>query len=111
MKKASIWVVVIGFLACAAVPQARADSAESAQKFGRGVVHFISAPLNVPKQMIQTTVDTEPTYIAPWKGATEGIGKGLFLMGRQFISATNDLFTFWRPSEPLYEPESLFPEI
>jgi hypothetical protein len=92
-------------------PVAQADAQEAAHKFGRGFAHFWLAPFHIPKRIIQTTSDTEPYYIAPFKGMTVGLGEGLFNMGRQWISAFRDIFTFWIPGDPLYEPESLFPEI
>jgi len=86
-----------------------------AQKFARGIAHVLSAPFQVPKEMIETTAEAELAWLAPWEGATAGLGKGLFHFGRQLVSGFADLFTFASPSgrdwAPIFEPNSLFPEV
>ena len=84
-------------------------------KLSRGLVHILAAPFQIPKEIIQTTAEAEPVYLAPWKGMTLGAGTGLFYAGRQVISGFYDLFTFASPAgrdwAPLFEPATLFPEI
>src|SRR3989338_276623 len=95
------------------LPEARASFGEKGpvQKLAMGFAHVLSAPLYIPKEIIQTTMEAEPVYLAPWKGITFGVGKGAFLMGRQWISGFRDIFTFWTPGPPLFEPDSLLLEI
>lgn len=85
------------------------------QKLARGFVHLIASPFQLPKEVIQTTGEAETVWLAPWKGMSEGIGKGLYQMGRQVLSGFADIFTFWTPAgrdwDPVFEPASLFPEV
>jgi len=85
------------------------------QKLARGLTHIVTAPFQIPKEIIQTTAETEPVYLAPWRGMTVGAGTGVFSAGRQLISGFYDLFTFWSPTGrdwgPVFEPATLFPEI
>jgi hypothetical protein len=114
MKK-TYWLVVLAVLAAmvGVAPQghAAADVEGSAQKLGRGFAHVIASPFYLPKNIIQTAVDTEPHWMAPWQAMTQGLGQGIFLMGRQAVSGFRDVFTFWDPGPPMYDPESLIPEI
>lgn len=86
-----------------------------AQKLGRGFVHVLASPFQIPKQIIQTASETEPFYLGPWSGVTLGTGKGLYDTGRQLVSGLYDIFTFPTPVgknwAPLFESSSLFPEI
>ena len=86
-----------------------------AQKFARGFTHVVTAPFQIPKQIIQTASETEPFYLGTWAGVTLGTGNGLFYMGRQLVSGFYDMFTFFSPGgrdwAPLFEASSLFPEI
>jgi hypothetical protein len=106
-KKVAAILILTAFILYA--PPVFADAGERGQKFGRGFVHLVTAPFHLPKEIIQTTAESEPVYLAPWRGITVGIGRGLYQWGRQWVSAGNDIFTFWRPGPPLYEPETLFP--
>ena len=85
------------------------------QKLGRGAIHLLACPFQLPKAVIETTGEAETVWLAPWKGMSEGIGKGFYYMGRQGISGLVDIFTFWTPAgrdwAPIYEPASMFPEI
>ena len=85
------------------------------QKLARGLTHVLTAPAQLPKQILQTAAETEPFYLGPWSGMTLGAGKGLYDMGRQLVSGFFDVFTFSTPAgrdwAPLFEPSSLFPEI
>jgi len=71
----------------------------------------VSSPFQLPKQIIQVTVEAERPSLAPFKGMTAGFGQGIFHTGRQIVSGFHDLFTFAKPGPPLYERDSLFPEI
>lgn len=86
-----------------------------AQKFARGLTHILTAFFHIPKEIIQTTAETEPVYLAPWRGFAVGMGNGIYLFGRQLVSGFNDIFTFWTPLGrdwgPLFDPPTLFPEI
>lgn len=108
-----IALLLLLFFSLLFLPQAHASFGEEgpAQKLARGLAHVVSAPLYIPKQMIQTAMEAEPVYLAPWQGMTFGFGKGVFLMGRQWVSGFVDIFTFWNPSPPLFEPETLLLEI
>lgn len=85
------------------------------QKLGRGLVHLIASPFQLPKEIIETTGEAETVWLAPWKGMSEGAGKGLYQWGRQGLSGLVDIFTFWTPAGrdwgPIFEPVSLFPEV
>ena len=86
-----------------------------ANKLARGFTYVVTSFFQIPKEMIQITAETEPVYLAPWKGFSVGLGTGLFHFGRQLVAGFWDIFTFWTPSgrdwAPLYEPATLFPEI
>ena len=84
---------------------------DSARKFWRGYAHLVSSPFQMPRQIIQTTVEGEPHYLAPFKGMTAGLGLGAYHFVRQGISGFYDLFTFAHPGPPLYESEKFFPEL
>ncbi len=88
-----------------------ASSTWGVQKLGRGFLHILTSPFFLPKEVIQTAAEAEPSYAAPWKGMTAGLGKGLFQMGCQLVSGFGDIFTFYIPSEPLFKSDSLFPEV
>ena len=85
------------------------------QKLGRGVIYVVAAPLQLPKEIIQTAAEAEPVWLAPWKGFAEGAGTGLYAAGRQGIAGIWDIFTFWTPAGrnwgPLFDSNSLFPEV
>ena len=85
------------------------------QKLARGLVHLVACPFQLPKEIIETTGEAETVWIAPWKGMSEGVGRGLYQMGRQGLSGLADIFTFWTPAgrdwEPIFESVSLFPEV
>ena len=85
------------------------------QKLARGVVHLAACPFQIPKEIIETTGEADTVWLASWKGMSEGVGRGLYNMGRQGISGLVDIFTFWTPAgrdwDPIFEPSSLFPEI
>ncbi len=84
------------------------------QKLARGLTHFIASPFQLPKEVIETTGEAETIWLAPWKGMSEGIGKGFYQWGRQGISGLVDIFTFWTPAgrdwDPIFESASLFPK-
>ena len=85
------------------------------QKLARGAVHLVACPFQIPKEVIETTGEAETVWLAPWKGMSEGIGRGLYQAGRQGISGLVDIFTFWTPLDrdwgPTFESGSLFPEV
>lgn len=85
------------------------------QKLARGVVHVVSFPFQIPKQMLETAAQAEPAWMATWEGLTAGTGRGLFYAGRQLVSGLVDIFTFPTPSgrnwDPIFESVSLFPEV
>ncbi len=85
------------------------------QKLTRGIVHLAAFPFQIPKEVIQTTGESETVWIAPWKGMSEGFGRGVYQAGRQMLSGLADILTFWTPAarnwDPIFEPSSLFPEI
>jgi hypothetical protein len=84
-------------------------------KLGRGFAHIGTSIFLIPKNIIETTSQTEPFYMAPWSGMTMGLGKGGYEMGRQAVSGFFDLFTFFTPAgrdwAPLFEASTLFPEL
>ena len=86
-----------------------------AQKFGRGLTYIVASGFQIPKEIIQTAGEAEPTWLAPWNGMTIGLGSGLYHAGRQLISGFWDLFTFWTPAgrdwAPLFERESFVPKV
>lgn len=86
------------------------------QKLARGVVHLAASPFQIPKEVIETTGETHSDiWIAPFRGMTEGIGVGIYQMGRQGMSGLVDIVTFWTPAghdwDPVFESTSLFPEM
>ena len=85
------------------------------QKLARGVVHVVSFPLQLPKQIIETAAQAEPAWMATWEGVTAGTGKGFYYAGRQLVSGFVDIFTFptaaGRDWAPIFESSSLFPEV
>ncbi|OGW76642.1 MAG: hypothetical protein A3J52_00305 [Omnitrophica bacterium RIFCSPHIGHO2_02_FULL_49_9] len=81
------------------------------QKLARGVTHVTTAVFHIPKEIIQTTMETEPVYLAPWSGMTAGLGRGGYAFGRQLVSGFVDIFTCFKPGGPLFASDSLFPEI
>ncbi len=117
-SKTALLVLVLSFLFIFShfTPTAYAAMGKGpVQKLGRGLVHLIASPFQLPKEIIQTTGEAETIWLAPWKGMSEGVGRGLYQMGRQGLSGLVDIFTFWTPAGldwgPIFEPVSLFPEV
>ncbi|GEM_PF-4710027 len=85
------------------------------QKLSRGLVHVLASPFQLPKEVIQTTGEGETVWLAPIKGMSEGVGKGLYEMVCQAFSGLIDIFTFWTPAgrdwAPVFEPPSMFPQV
>lgn len=111
-----LWVVFfLLFMAGLSTPVYATVEKGPVQKLARGFTHVLTAIFQVPKEIIQTTAEAEPVYLAPWKGFTVGSGTGLYLFGRQLVSGFNDIFTFWTPLgrdwAPLFEPSTLFPGV
>jgi len=108
-------VVVLIVFGMSSQAHAGTQVKDPAQKFSRGITHSVTAIFQIPRNIIQTAAETEPTWLGPWKGMTVGAGQGAFHSGRQAVSGLYDMFTFWTPAgtdwEPLFEAESLFPEI
>ncbi|OGW81566.1 MAG: hypothetical protein A3G33_01990 [Omnitrophica bacterium RIFCSPLOWO2_12_FULL_44_17] len=84
-------------------------------KFSRGIVYMIGSPFQVFKDVIQISAETEPFYLATWKGPTVGLATGVYDTGRQLFAGLFDLFTFYTPAgrdwKPLCAPETMIPEV
>ena len=114
-RKYAALVLFFIFLTSQAVSANAATGKGPVQKLARGFTHIVLSPLQIPKQVIQTAVETDPFYLGTFRGMTLGAGNGLYQMGRQLVSGFFDIFTFPTPAgrdwAPLFEPSSLFPEI
>ncbi len=96
--------------------QAYADIGKGpVQKLGRGIFYVVASPFQIPKEIIQKAAEADRVYLVALKGVTEGVGSGVFQMGRQVMAGGWDILTFWTPAGrkwgPLFESNSLFPEV
>ena len=115
MKRFLVVIFSILLFICGSEGFAQSTAKSPAQKFTRGFTHMVMSPFHVPKQIIETASESDPVWMGAWKGVTLGTGQGLFNSGRQAVSGLYDVFTFWTPAgtdwQPLFETESLFPQI
>ena len=79
-------------------------------KLGRGLVNFITGPLEIPKRIAQVWRDTDP-FTGAVVGGIEGFGWAI----ARSVTGIYDVFTFPIPVpanyEPLMVPEFVLPEL
>lgn len=84
-------------------------------KLGRGIVHTLFFPFQLPKGIIEVAAETEPPALAPIAGITAGVGQGIYGGIKQLISGIVDVLTFPLPLgrnwEPIFDSVSLFPDV
>lgn len=68
-------------------------------KLGSGFSNLLLSPLEIPKNIINTTNDTNVAL-----GVTGGVFKGFLHMAGRFLAGTVDTLTFAIPTEPLTTP-------
>lgn len=85
------------------------------QKFARGLFYIASSIFLVPKEIVQVGGDTEPFYMCSLKGPLVGGAQGAYEMLRQIGAGVFDILTFPSPAgrdwKPLFEPETLYPQL
>ena len=116
MKKTLLFALALVMVMSVAQSNAHAESKRGPIfKLGRGFTYLLASPFQIPKEIIQTTGESDVVWIAPLKGMTEGLGSGIYNMLRQGMSGMFDILTFFTPAgrdwQPLFEPTSLIPEI
>lgn len=70
-----------------------------AEKLGSAAANLVLSPLEIPKNIINTTNDAGLAL-----GLTGGVAKGFLHMAGRFLSGTVDLVSFPLPTEPLTNP-------
>ena len=95
---------ISGFKPDPSYPPAGAQKTETygsviTTKLGSGFSNIILSPLEIPKNIINTTNEANLAL-----GATGGVLKGLLHMAGRFMAGTVDTLTFFIPTEPLTNP-------
>lgn len=85
-------------------PASESQKAETYQsvisaKLGSGFSNLVLSPLEIPKNIINTTNETNLAL-----GVTGGVAKGLLHMAGRFMAGVVDTLTFPIPSQPLTTP-------
>jgi putative exosortase-associated protein (TIGR04073 family) len=69
-------------------------------KLGTGFSNLVLSPLEIPKNVINTTNDVNLAL-----GSTAGVIKGFLHMAGRFLAGTVDVVTFPLPTEPITTPQ------
>ena len=115
MKRSHFLLIFFIVLFLASSANAYAMSFGPVTKLGRGIVRMVASPFQLFKEVIETTGESEPVWIAPWRGFVVGAGNGLYEMSFQAVAGLADILTFWTPAGknwgPVIESASFFPQI
>ncbi len=69
-------------------------------KLGTGLSNLVLSPLEIPKNIINTTNEANLAL-----GSTGGVAKGFLHMAGRFMAGIVDVMTFPLPTEPLTTPQ------
>lgn len=106
----SVLILCIAAIALPAFAQEGSIIEKMGKKLGRGIVNFATGWVELPKNIYDTSVETNNPLMGITYGTLKGVGMAVVRTGAGVYDVATFLFPMPKDYEPILQPEFVFEE-